>query len=112
LRSSSPFPALLFGLRFPLGKTMQQWHEERFVSSSHRLHPVFHEAAHRHLEELGVDFNRTRFRDSVDMAIARKVSARAAADMDEFMAEFRAARMAGRRFSPEVRELYERLGGQ
>lgn len=32
-------------------------------------------------------------------------------DKDEFLAEFRAARMAGRRFDPDVLDLYERLGG-
>jgi hypothetical protein len=63
------------------------------------------------MKQLGVDHNNARFARKADADTAGKVSERAIRNMEEFLAEVRAARMAGRRFNQDVLDLYERLGG-
>lgn len=90
---------------------MKEAHRRRLFSSANPLHPVFHEASHAHMKTLGVDHRNAPLPNS-DRRVAEKVSLYAATNKDEFLAEFRAARMAGRRFTQDAMDLYERLGGQ
>lgn len=94
------------------GETMRQWYEDGFASSDDPLHPIYHEAAHVHALANGFDHGRQRFDDPADLHVASLVSRDATRDMDEFIAEVRAGRTAGKRFAPSVINLYERLGGR
>lgn len=94
------------------GKTIKEQFKAGFFSSDHPLHAIYHEAAHANAAALKVDHGMTRFSKADELAIARSVSKRAGVDKDEFLAEVRAAKMAGRRFKQDVLKLYERLGGK
>lgn len=89
-----------------LDKAMEALFRKGVVSSMDRRHAIFHESGH---VNMGTNLAGRRFASDADKAIASKVSRRAEFDQDEFMAEFRAARMAGRRFGKDVMALYERL---
>jgi len=101
---------------WPGWKTPESAAEELFedgvIASSSPLHTVFHEAAHVHHAETGATPGRVPFASSAERSLAERVSIRAAASQDEFLAEVRAARMAGRRLSDDVMELYQRMGGR
>ncbi len=94
------------------GARMKALGEARAFSSGHRLHVVFHEAAHVHAVATGAHHRQAIFVDLDDLAVAESVSVRATVNKDEFLAEVRAAKMAGRRFGSDVLDLYERLGGR
>lgn len=92
-------------------KEIARLSREGQISSGHPLHAVFHESGHAHMKSLGVHFG-GRSLNPDDKVVASRVSRRATVDMDEFMAELRAGRMAGQRFDQNVMKLYERLGGR
>ncbi len=94
------------------GKTMRVRYQQGQFSSDHPLHVVYHEAAHAHAAALNVNHRREKFSDADELSVAESVSRRAGVNKDEFLAEVRAARMAGRRFGKDILNLYERLGGR
>ena len=94
------------------GRAMREQFEWGQFSSGHILHPIYHEAAHTHANARNVNHRKASITDTRELSLARSVSTRAMVNKDEFLAEVRAARMAGRRFDKDVMSLYERLGGQ
>lgn len=89
-------------------KTMRQLHGDDTLASSHHLHPIFHEAAHAHAAARSVNWDK-RPLTKTQVAVARKVSLYATTSRDEFIAEVRAARMAGVRFDQDVMTLWHEL---
>lgn len=97
-------------------------------SSTHPLHLLYHALSQCELHhQMGDDaycalqrqrwehkqwWRHGRTRVDSDESLARQVSGYAATAPGAFVGEFRAARMAGRRFSPQIMDLYHKLIGQ
>ena len=76
----------------------------------------FHESGHyKHMIEAGKEryaaLSAAGWPSEQMQATARKVSTYAATEPVEFVAEVYAGKMGGRKFTPEIEELYERLNG-
>jgi hypothetical protein len=90
------------------GALIRKMHKTEWIASDNPLHVIYHEAAHLHAVDRGADHHKEAFLDPQERAIARSVSRCAALNKDEFLAEVRAARMAGRRFGQDMLGLYEK----
>ncbi|GAB4191741.1 MAG: hypothetical protein Kow00105_05790 [Phycisphaeraceae bacterium] len=94
------------------GRLVRRQYERGWSSSPDPLHVIYHELAHIHAARLGVNHHMAPLIGTLERGVARSVSGRAAVNKDEFLAEVRAAKMAGRRLGQDVLDLYERLGGR
>lgn len=109
-------PASRFwGLDIP--KEIARGFKEGYVPSANPNTMFFHEAGHyAHMRAVGAEryaalsSNKTWWSDAWE-AVARQVTPYAASEPVEFVAEVYSGKLAGQKFSKEVEELYEYLGG-
>ncbi len=90
--------------------------DKRWVPTADENTFFFHESGHyKHMLEAGKEryaaLSAAGWPSEQMQATARKVSTYAATEPVEFVAEVYAGKMGGRKFSPEIEELYERLNG-
>lgn len=90
-------------------QTMRDRYRRGLLSSDDPRHVMLHELAHCDFTSRRLDHRNAPFRSIQDRTLAGRVSLRATANKDEFLAEVTAARLVGKKFDEDVMALYRRL---